>query len=299
VSVTISSVGSLGLELSKELVFLLDGLETSVSDLGGRVDEFDLDLFGLPGFGEREDRLSEGDWSLASSSNTSLDEDEVFVDDTVVGESTKRSDVLLDSIGGGGSIVGDSVDGTSSNSVDLFVELGTRVIAKLTATGDSPLDGGWMPGANTGNLSQTSVRLAVQTGHAESLNHTGHSLSASDTDHINALRVLKDFGNLDLLLELGLSEGDLVSDRSTVKLDFHNVGLVLSEAELADLGGADNTHNSGVLLNASNISLNGSLGLVVFLVAVGVLGEGLLLGVHPVLVETSLHVLVQLLGPDG
>lgn len=143
------------------------------------------------------------------------------------------------------------------------------------------------------------MRLAVQAGHAESLNHTRHSLSASHTDHINALRVLKDLGNLDLLLELGLSERNLVSNGSTVKLDFHNVSLVLSEAELADLGGTNDTHNRSVLLNASDVSLDGSLGLVVFLIAVGILGEGLLLGVHPVLVETSLHVLVQLLGPDG
>ena len=44
--------------------------------------------------------------------------------------------------------------------VDLLVDLGTVMVALLTSTSDSVLDTGGMPGADTGNLAETLVRLA-------------------------------------------------------------------------------------------------------------------------------------------
>jgi len=293
------SISSLGGEWSKNLVLLVGSLEATVTDLGGGVDELNVDLLRLPRLDSGENALSESDGSLAGSHNTTLDEEEVLVDDTVVREATHGGNVLHDGISLSGSVVVNTVDGTSTNSVDLLVELSSGVVAELTAAGDRPLDGGWMPGTDTGDLTETSMSLAVQTRDTESLDDTAVALAASDTDGINALGHLKDLTNLDLLLELGLSPVDLIGDGSTVNLDFHDVSLVLTKAELADLGGAENTDNTGVLLDACEITLVVSLSVGVLVLAVNILAEGLLLGVHPVLVESALHIGIQVLGEDG
>lgn len=154
-----------------------------------------------------------------------------------------------------------------------------------------------MPGSNTGDLSATSVRLALQSLDSESLHHTLGSLTLGHSHNVKALAVLKHLRHLNLLLEVVLGEGDLVLDGSSIELDLHDVGLVLSETELADLGGDDDTDDAAVLDDAGNVLgdwLGGTL-----LISVGILGEGLLLGLGPVLVESSLDILVEVLGPDG
>jgi hypothetical protein len=154
-----------------------------------------------------------------------------------------------------------------------------------------------MPGSNTGDLSATSVRLALQSLDSESLHHTLGSLTLGHSHNVKALAVLKHLRHLNLLLEVVLGEGDLVLDGSSIELDLHDVGLVLSETELADLGGDNDTDDAAVLDDAGNVLgdwLGGAL-----LISVGILGEGLLLGLGPVLVESSLDILVEVLGPDG
>jgi len=54
-----------------------------------------------------------------------------------------------------------------------------------------------------------------------------------------------------------------------------------------------------VLLDSLEVSLDGLLGLVVFLPPLGVLGECLLLSSLPVLVESPLDFIRDLLSPDG
>jgi len=292
------SLLSLGGEWSENLVLLLVGLETTVANLGGGIDELDVDVLGLPGLGGREDGLTEGDWSLASSSNTTLDKEEVLVDLTVVGEATHWGNVLGNGISFGSGVVVHTVDGTSTNTVDLLVHLGTGVVSELTTASNSPLDCSWMPGTNTGDLSETSMSLTVQSGDTESLDHTACSLTAGNTNGINALGMLKDLTDLDFLLELGLSPIDLLGNGATVNLDLHDVSLVLTEGELADLGGANDTDDGSVLLDTLSIAREVSLGRLVLILAVNILGEGLLLGVHPVLVESALNVGVHVLGPS-
>lgn len=265
-----------------------------MTDLGGCVDELDLQLLGLPGLGGWEDGLSEDEWSLSGSSDSSLDHDEVLVDMTVVWESTEWGDRLGDGISGSGGVV---LGTSSSDSVDLLVELGSAVVSHLTASGNCPLDSRWMPGSDTGDLTATSMGLALKSLNSESLHDTLSSLTSGDSDGINALVLLEDLRDLDLLLELGLGPLDLVSNGSSVDLDLHEVRLVLSESEFADLGGANDTDNRAVLDHAGDVLGNWLLGSL--LISVGVLGEALLLGLRPVLVESSLDILVELLGPDG
>jgi len=268
-----------------------------VTVLGGGIDELDLELLSLPGLGSWEDGLSENDWSLSGSSNTSLDENEVLLDLSIVRESTHWGDVLLNGIGSGGSVVLGSTNGTSTNSVNLLVELSSGMVSHLTTAGNCPLDSSWMPSSNTSDLSATSVRFSLKTLDSESLDDTLSSLTAGDSNDIETLRVLEDLSDFDFLLEVGLGPLDLVGDGSSVNLDLHKVSLVLTESELADLSGTDHTNDGAVLDNTGDILGNWSLGSL--LISVGVLGEGLLLGVGPVLVESSLHILVELLSPDG
>jgi len=271
-----------------------------VTDLGGGIDELDIDHLSLPRLDGGEDRLPEGDGSLASSDDTALDEDVILVDLTVMGEATEGRDVLGHGVSLGSGVVLDTVNGTGTNTVDLLVELSSRVITLLTTTGHCPLDSGWMPGTDTGDLPATSMRFTLETLDIESADDTHGTVTLGDTDAIDALALLEDLTNADLLLELAVSPVDLSGDVATVNLDLKKVSLVLTESELADLRGAENADDGGVFLNALKItgvmSLAGLLGLVL---PVDVLGESLLLGVHPVLVEATLDVVVEVLGPDG
>merc|ERR1719469_783967 len=99
-----------------------------------------------------------------------------------------------------------------------------------------------MPGTDTGDLTETSMGLSGKSRDTESLDNTGVTLTAGDSDSVNALRHLEDFADANLLLELLVSPVNLLVD---------------------------------------------------------VLGEGLLLGVQPVLVESALDIVVEVLGPDG
>jgi len=263
------------------------------------IDELNLELFCLPRLGAREKSLADGDWSLASSHDSTLDEEIIFIDATVMREATNGSNVLVDSISFAHGVVGDTVDSTSSNSVDLLVDLSSGMVTLLTTTGDRPLDGGRMPGTDTSDFTETSMSLTVKTGASESLDGSNHTLTAGNTNSVNNFVHVENITDLDLLLELVVSEVNLIGNGSTVNLDLKDVGLALAEAELTDLGGRKNTHNSAVFLDASHIAMDRVLVFGIKLVLFGVLGESLLLGVHPVLVHAALDSLVEVGGPDG
>jgi len=263
------------------------------------IDELNLELFGLPRLGAREKSLADGDWSLASSHDSTLDEEIIFVDATVVREATNGGDVLVDSIGFAHGVVSDTMDGTSSNSVDLLVDLSSGMVTLLTTTSDRPLDGGRMPGTNASNLTETSMSLTVKTRASESLDRSNHTLTTGNANGVNNFIHVENVTDLDLLLELVVSEVDLLSNGSSVNLDLEDVGLALTEAKLTDLGGRKNTHDSAVFLDASHIAMDRVLVFSIKLVLLGVLGESLLLGVHPVLVHAALDSLVEVGGPDG
>jgi hypothetical protein len=300
--VSLGGLGSdldLGGEFTHELVLLGIGLESSVSVLGGGVNEFDVKDFGLPGLGAGEESLADDNGSLAGSHDSTLDEEVIVVDNTVVGEATDGGDVLVDRISVAHGVVSASVDGTGSDTVDLLMDVGTGMVTLLTTAGDSPLDCGRMPRSDTGDLAETSMGLTVKSGATESLDGADHTFTAGNSDGINHLVFLEDVTNLELLFEGAPGEVDLVGDVAAVDLDLHNVSLVLTELQLADLGGAKNAHDSAVLFDALEVASNGVLVGLVHLVLVSVLGESLLLGVHPVLVHSPLDGNVEVLGPDG
>jgi len=79
-----------------------------VSELGRGIDELELDLLECGSGVLRNHRLAEGDHSLLCSDDTTLDHEEVFLDDTIVRESTHWIDLFLGEISGGRSRVASS-----------------------------------------------------------------------------------------------------------------------------------------------------------------------------------------------
>ena len=173
------------------------------------------------------------------------------------------------------------------------------MVTELTSAGDRPFDGGRVPSTDTTDFTETSMGLSAKFLATESLDETTVTLTPGDTDDIDAFGVLEDLTNADFLLELRLDPVNFLSNGTSVNLDFHDVSLVLAEMELANLGGADHTNGRSVLLNALEITREVSLGSLILVLAVGVLGESLLFGLHPVSVESALDIGVEILGKDS
>lgn len=178
-----------------------------------------------------------------------------------------------------------------------MVDGGTVVVTLLTSTGNSPLDVGRMPCTNTGDLSKTLVRLSGKLLGAPSSSDTGVSVTLGNSNDIDHLVLLEDGADVDRLLEKSVTEIDLVGDGATVDLNFHQVCLLLFQWRLGDLCVGEDSDDRAVLLDALKFAGDG--GSFVVGVLLGVFGEGLLLALVPVLVESALDLVAQMLGPDG
>ena len=171
------------------------------------------------------------------------------------------------------------------------------MVTTLTSTGNGPLDVGRMPSTDTSDLTQTLVSLTRKLLGTPTGSDTLETVTSSNGNHVNHLVLLENGVDGDGLLEEVVAEVDLVGDGTTVDLDLHEVGLLLLERGLADLGVGEDADDGAVLLHALELAGDGSAaGLGVLL---GVLGEGLLLALVPVLVEAALELVAQMLGPDG
>jgi hypothetical protein len=221
------------------------------------------------------------------------------VDNTVVGEATKRSNVLFNSISLSGSVVLGATNSTGTDSVDLLVEFSSAVVAELTGTGDGPLNGSGMPSSDTTDLAETSVGLARHAGDTESLDDTGGTLTTGNTDGVDHLELVEDLSDGDFTLELLEAPIDLLGDGATVDLDLEEVSLALAEVKLGELGAGEDADDCAVLLYSLEVALDGVLALGILLVSLGVVSEGLLLGVLPVLVEAALELIGEMLSVDG
>merc|ERR1711865_1114453 len=223
----------LGLGRSEELLLLVRGLEATVAELGGSVDELEGDLLlgGTGGLGA--EGLAEGDDTTLDAGARALEHDVVLVDLTVVGEATEGGDALGGEIElGGGVLLGDGTVGGAgggADAVDLLVLLGTVVITVLTGAGHRVFYAGRVPRTDTGDLAETLVGLARKLGHTPAGDDTLVTLTLGDGNGVDLLVLLEDGTDRDGLLEKGLDEGDLVGDGATVDLDLADVGLLLAE----------------------------------------------------------------------
>ena len=259
----------LGSVSSEELVFFLDGLESSVSDFGRSVDELEIDDFLSGSVGLSDDRLSEGQNSLLRSNCAALDHEEVVVDDTVVRETTERSDGLVGDISGSGGV---GWIASFADSVDLLVGLGSVVITELTSSRNGSSDSGRMPCTNATNFSVTSVCFLLQMLDTESLDNTSETFTLGNSDNVDHLVFSEEGVNADFLFEKALSEVDLVGNGTTVNLDFEDLVFLLTEVELVEIGMGNDSNDRAVLLDSLEEKVLSFLVEVLF-----VMGEGSLL----------------------
>jgi hypothetical protein len=154
-----------------------------------------------------------------------------------------------------------------------------------------------VPSTDTSDLTETLVGLSRELLGAPTGGNTRETVTLGDGDAVNHLVLLEDGADLDGLLEEAVGEVNLVGDGTTVDLDLHKVGLLLLKRGLVDLGVGEDTDDSAVLLDALEVA--GDRLASVLGVLLGVLGEGLLLGLVPVLVEATLDLIGQVLSPDG
>ena len=93
------------------------------------------------------------------------------------------------------------------------------------------------------------------------MGNTLGSVTRSDTDHVNDLVLLKHALDVDGLLKVRLGKLDLVGDAASVDLDLHQVGLLLDQTGLPDLGVGEDTDDGAVL--PDSLELTGDRGTVV------------------------------------
>lgn len=268
-----------------------------MTNLTAGVNELQSDLFHGVSAGLRDDGFSEEDDSLLGTHTTSSDHEEIMVDHSIMGESSHRSDVLLSQIIESGSIVLDSTDSSLTHSVDLLVQLGSMMESEVTSSRDSPSDSSRVPSSNTSHSSVTSMGLFGEMLSSVSLHDSLGSFSLSDSHDVHMIILLEHTVHSDFLFEQSSGEIHLLGHISSIDLDFHDVVLLLSEIQLVHLSSGNHSHHSSILLDSIDFHFNRLVLLVIMFL--GVLGESLLLAVHPVLVESSQSVLIQLLSPDS
>jgi hypothetical protein len=129
----------------------------------------------------------------------------------------------------------------------------------------------------------------------ESLDDSGNSLTTCNSNHIDLLVLSEHLIDIHGLFKEIVGVLDFLVDCATIDLDFENVILLLAEVKLIHLGMDDDTDDGAILLDAVELDLNvvGVLGDLLL-----VLWECLLLGVQPVLIETSKGILGKLVGPN-
>ena len=140
-----------------------------MSELRRGIDEVERDLLSGSNGSLRMERLSESDGSLLASHDTSLEHEPVVLDNTIVGESTERSNRFRGEIHLSRSGLG--ITGLT-DSVDLLVHLGTVMVSVLSGTCHREGHSCGMPGSDTGNLTKTSVSLSWKTRGTPTSSHT-------------------------------------------------------------------------------------------------------------------------------
>ena len=214
-----------------------------MSELRRGIDEVERDLLSGRNGSLRMERLSESDGSLLASHDTSLQHQPVVLDNTIVGESTERSNRFRRQVDLGRSGLG--ITGLT-DSVDLLIHLGTVMVSVLSGTCHRERHSRRMPGSDTGNLTKTSVGLSRETRGSPTSGDTLVSFSFRDTDDVDHLVLGEDGIDGNLALEKRLRKGDLVINTSTVDLNLNNVCLALTKVELGHLSVSDDSHDGAV-----------------------------------------------------
>jgi len=271
-----------------------------VSELGGGIDTLEVDLLEVLSLVVDQEWLSQKNGSLSDAHARALDHDEVVLDLTVVWEASDWVDALFGEVGLSGTVVHVDLAAlgfvAGTQSVDLLIDLDSVVVALLTASSNGVTDSRWMPSTNTGDLSETSMRLSRELLGTPSAGDTLSAVTLGDTDAVGVVVLGEDGANADLLLEEALGKVHLVGAAATVDLELDDVGFLLLEWQELHLSVSDESHHLAVLFDLVDGSLLTGLVLGPFFL---VLSEREFLGLTPVFVESSLGLVADVLGPDG
>ena len=251
---TISKLVLLGGEGSEELGLLLRGLEAAMTELGGGVDELEVDCFEVLAGRGCVERLADDKGALLNSDAGALDHDPVLVDLSVVHEAAHGGNGLLGEVGL--SLAGGLVT-LLTDAVHLLVHLGTMEVTVLTGARNCRRNAGGVPGTNASNLAETAVGLAWEASDAPTGGDALVAMTLGDAEDVEVLVLGEDGVNGNLLLEECLGKVDLrLGIGAAVDLDLHDVGLFEAEVQLLGLGVGDDAHNRAELGDAVELVFN-------------------------------------------
>ena len=198
-------------------------LEATVTHLGGGVDELEVDVLQSGTGSLFQQGLAEGDGALLGANNTTLDQNEIVLDKTVVNKATNGVDRLVGDVDLSGTVVLDelAIDGVvaGADAVDLLVDLGTVMVTLLAGAGNREGNTRWMPGTNTGDLAETLVSLAWELLGVPSGSDAVVTATLGDTDGVDHLVLGEDGVDGDLFLEVVVAPLNLLGNGATVDLD--------------------------------------------------------------------------------
>ncbi len=286
---------SLGLAWSHELILFSSGLEATVSKLTRGIDKFNKTggVFQGLSAGVLKHTFSQCDYALLGTSNTTLDHDPVFVDFTVVRETTHWGDALGRQILFGGARL---VIASFSKFVHFLVDFSAVMVSRLTSTGNGIANLRWVPSSDTTNFAQTFVGFTWKTGYAPARNNAFETVTFVDSMGVEHFVLLEDRADGNVLLEQTRCEVNLGRNVPTINLDFHDMCFLLAQLDFLDLGVGNDADDGAMVLDALDF------GIKIFFVLRNlfcVLGVRLLLGCVPVLVKATATFLAQVFGPDG
>lgn len=121
-------------------------------------------------------------------------------------------------------------------------------------------------------------------------------MTFGNRNNIDHLILLEDTTNLNRFLKQATCKINFLVDGATVNLDLHEMRLLLFKRGLADLRMGEDADNSAVFLDTLELEGNS---FALASVLLGVLGECLLLGLVPILIESALELVAKMLSPDG
>jgi len=271
-----------------------------VSEFGGGIDGFEIDLFQIFSFVVNEKWFSEDDWSLSDSHAGTFDHQEIVLDLTVMREATNWIDGFLGEISLGGTVV--EVDFTvfgfvaGTKSVDLLVDLNSMMVTFLSSSSNGVRYSRWMPGSDTGDLSETSMSFSGKFLGTPSAGDTFSSVTLGDSDAIGVIVGGEDGGDWDLLFKETFAEVDFGGGVATVDLKLDDMGFLLLEWDEFHLGVGDESDDLAVLFDLVQALLLAGLGFGPFFL---VFSESQFLGFSPVFVESPFSFIRNMFGPDG
>ena len=144
-----------------------------------------------------------------------------------------------------------------------------------------------MPCSDTSNFAKPFVSLARELLRSPTVGNTLESMTLGDSNNVHTLILLEDCRNLYWFLEESLTELNLIGNGTAVKLNLHQVRLLLAETSLPDLSVGKDTNNSAIFADTFEFASDGLATILSMLL--GVACEGLFLRPIPVLVEATFN----------